>query len=338
LEAALEVRGLQHQNVHLTRQGFAKAGQEVWCQNNSGVDYPLFSVVALDSNLWPIDLEADNTLHPVGFKVSTPTAATKATGWGVITSPCIKFDPLDPTLKGVGRVLINGMTQVKVNIISETDSLARPIDGEFTRAMSSSSNGYPIVYKPGGTGDKWCIVHLAGTGAGTAGAAKARFIQFTNNQAFTRATASVGATVIEHWDGLDPGNTVTVWNTCSKWFAVQSGTCGVARLDENQDRYQIIMLWEERARFIQFTATDPIVLGNEGPYAITVNEFWDGVNPGPAAQVQNTAGLFEAVGSLAVGIARWNYEEGVYQIVHLDGRTSHTRFAIHGTGRSLSVP
>lgn len=62
---------------------------------------------------------------------------------------------------GAGNCMIIGVSRVKVDIKNESDTTAGLITGDATK-LESGKAGATILYKPAGTGVKWCLVLLGG--------------------------------------------------------------------------------------------------------------------------------------------------------------------------------
>jgi hypothetical protein len=101
---------------------------------------------------------------------------------------------------------------------------------------------------------------------------KARFFDFTLDSDLAVTDLSVEVTVGDIWDGISPGgDPITVWNTCAM-FAGDAGACGVARLDEIKDRYQIIQL-ECQAPSEQSASATPPASYADVPVKVPLSTF-----------------------------------------------------------------
>ena len=66
----------------------------------------------------------------------------------------------------VGRAWVMGLCWARIEIEDESHKHARATDGDTTKLTSvDTDSGVPIVWQPGGTGNKWCMVLLGGASA-----------------------------------------------------------------------------------------------------------------------------------------------------------------------------
>lgn len=117
----------------------------------------------------PVNLPKDNAdalyQRPIVLEGKQPGNATESggNGWGVAQSPLPD--------QGVVEVVTNGVTSVKLEVVSEDDEFAAPIDGNTSR-LKSGSTGARILWKEEQSqetnGERWAIVQLGGGGGGSA--------------------------------------------------------------------------------------------------------------------------------------------------------------------------
>lgn len=92
----------------------------------------------------------------------------------------------------LGRCAVAGVVQVKMEIVSASDTFATAKDGDLTQLKSGSSGDATILWKESGTGtNKWALVRFGAAGA----AASIRLGKVSG-------TWSKGATAsVTHWKG-----------------------------------------------------------------------------------------------------------------------------------------
>lgn len=150
--------GPEHRSTVIERPHLA-----VPCTNVSGTDLVERSVVRIvRSGLTPPTItppdedEADEViLAPPAVEIDLPTATMR--DWGVTLGPIED--------EGTGWLAIGGLVWVRIDVVSEQDQFARPVDGEPNH-LSSAQGGVPIYYRalaeetPPTTGMQWGLVML----------------------------------------------------------------------------------------------------------------------------------------------------------------------------------
>ena len=132
-------------------------------ENDSGGDLVEYGIAGIDQPSYtPPTIggsnEADDAvLQAPVVRVETATEADHA-GKFVIT--------LGPIGDGErGQAVIMGLTWCRVDLQAESDTTAGVKDGE-AEMLEGGKPGPTIVWKPSGTGEKWCLVLLGGGGGG----------------------------------------------------------------------------------------------------------------------------------------------------------------------------
>lgn len=111
----------------------------------------------------------------------------------------ITIGPIEGGGAGVGYGFIPEATWAKVLISDTGHTFAKIISGG-TVLESSDTDGLLIIWKPSGTGEKWCVIPLAGSNTSTS-TPPLRAFELTANKALSSATATA------KWLDLD-GNLV----------------------------------------------------------------------------------------------------------------------------------
>ena len=135
--------------------GFASSDSGVvMVRNDSGADRDAFNVLGID------DVEFDPATDLESFQYYpilsgiTPTVADHAGRFVVL---------LDPVAAGeIGRAVASGVVPVQVDVVAESDTFADVKDGDVASLASGATGSATILWKPAGTGLKWCIVRLGG--------------------------------------------------------------------------------------------------------------------------------------------------------------------------------
>lgn len=70
-----------------------------------------------------------------------------------------------PAAGGLARAAAAGVVPARVNVTSSAHTRAVPVPGDSEAFASAATGGYPILWKPAGTGVKWCYVLLDRGGA-----------------------------------------------------------------------------------------------------------------------------------------------------------------------------
>lgn len=126
--------------------------------NKSGYDVHEFDILGIDNSaLTPPTIGVDDSADEVIL--------------GGVQLECVELDDtehadrfvvaLEPIADGEsGRAVIAGVTWARVAIQTSDDLFADLDDSDSTKFVGSISDGEQILWKPSGTGDKWCIVLL----------------------------------------------------------------------------------------------------------------------------------------------------------------------------------
>ncbi|MCA9204001.1 MAG: hypothetical protein KDA59_13185, partial [Planctomycetales bacterium] len=71
----------------------------------------------------------------------------------------ILLEPLQPD--GIGEAVLAGVAITKVNVIRELDPFAEVVEGNTASLRSAPHGRTRILWKPPGTGVKWCVVRIS---------------------------------------------------------------------------------------------------------------------------------------------------------------------------------
>jgi len=144
----------------------------------------------------PIHTYEDKPSAPysgVKFFCELPTTETEESGFFAVTATPLAAAVGDN--QSVGYGYIPNACWAQVNVTDEAHETASLADGE-TLLQSAESGRVPIVWKPTGTGTKWCVVALS-PGGGTSGM-QGGFAFLTGDV----SAASLGASHITLGEGL----------------------------------------------------------------------------------------------------------------------------------------
>lgn len=113
-----------------------------------------FGVLALDG---PINNPADFEFEPYnGIKLRGIAPEAEEDRFAVLQCSIDQGE--------VTPAIISGPTWARVNVIDEADTVCGPIADDTSKLKSGIGNT-PIIWKEDGTGEKWAMVLLGGTGA-----------------------------------------------------------------------------------------------------------------------------------------------------------------------------
>ena len=166
------------------------------------------------------------------FQISAPASTT--------SQVAIVADPLIPN--GVGRAVISGAYLTKCTVNATTDGWLEPIVGNTDQLNSTSTRtNIRILWKEAGTGaDKYCFARLSNNPETKAGIIR---FSLSASLAVTDATASV--TVLDYYQGTDPGALTTINNlpiSTDYLFNGVTGDVGLAFADGSANKYTIFQL------------------------------------------------------------------------------------------------
>ena len=124
----------------------------VLVKNSSGSTVSRFGVLGISGVIFTPSAALASFQNQVAFTGVTPTTADHKGKFLVC---------LEPIANGkVGRAWIAGVCQVQVDV---TDAMHKFVDvknSDRTKLSSGSSGSARILYSPGGTGTKWCVVRI----------------------------------------------------------------------------------------------------------------------------------------------------------------------------------
>jgi len=128
----------------------------IWVRNNTGAALDQFGVVAIGLPIITADANENEFKQRVTFEGGTPAASD--TGQFAVVIEAI------PAGK-IGRAVIAGPVQVKVNVVDEDHEWADVKDSDASQLESGNTGTAKVLHKQSGTGTKWAIVLLAQTSA-----------------------------------------------------------------------------------------------------------------------------------------------------------------------------
>lgn len=126
--------------------------------NKSEYDVHEFDVLGIDNSaMTPPTIGVDDSANEVilgGVQIEgvEPNRSDHADAFVITLEPIAE--------NGTGRAVIVGVTWARVDITDANHNQATIDDADSTQLTSVSSNGVQIIWKPSGTGAKWCIVNL----------------------------------------------------------------------------------------------------------------------------------------------------------------------------------
>jgi hypothetical protein len=124
----------------------------VLVKNSSGSDVSRFHVLGISGVIFTPTDSLPSFQNQVAFTGVTPTTASHA-GKFVICLDAIKNGQ-------IGRAWVSGVSAVQIDITDASHEFCDVKDGDRTKLASSGSGSAMILYKPSGTGTKWCGVRF----------------------------------------------------------------------------------------------------------------------------------------------------------------------------------
>lgn len=184
--------------------------------NKSGANKREFAILGIDDAALTIpDAGSDDApdwsiLQCVALECIAADATDHATKFVVTLQPL--------AVDAVGDAVILGVTWARIDIGDEDDGYAEIYSGDSTRLQSATSGYARILWKPSGTGLKWCVVEL--------GCVSATILTALVNEASgvvpTDATFDVdGVTVLT---GSYSGTTIAGVKNTFEWTIDDNGT------------------------------------------------------------------------------------------------------------------
>lgn len=131
---------------------FAGGVPNVKVRNDSGEEVPLFGILTLGSVLFTVDdNEQEFASQPV-FRGAKPTD-------NLDNIPIICYEPISPGKIGMGFIPGHAIP-VMVDVEEEYHWFANLKEDSVEVLASHMEHGYPILWKEGGTGEKWAKILL----------------------------------------------------------------------------------------------------------------------------------------------------------------------------------
>lgn len=197
------------------------------------------------------------------------------------------------------------------------------VDLTFTVRDSLESLAAPIPVETRGfakyfaDSDEWEVVSIPTT-------QKARWIHFTLPSRLAPTDASkASCTVVDYWDGSDPGSTVTVYNIAASsayLYWGPSGGKGLACYDAEEDKYKCVKV-EQQALWIRFSLASTLTTSTASVSSCSVVDFWQGKDPGSTVTVYNEPASSNYIFSGTsgnMGLACYDEIEDKYKIVNME--------------------
>lgn len=181
----------------------------VLVKNSSGSAVGRFGVLGISGVIFTPSAALASFQDQVAFTGVTPTTADHKGKFLVC---------LDPIANGnVGRAWIAGVCQVQVDMTDAAHQFADVKNSDRTKLSSGSSGSARILYSPGGTGTKWCVVRINDPSGGD----PVRLGKTTS--AWSKGTT---ATIDLYQSGTPPSETsssTTLTNCVNKFANVATG-------------------------------------------------------------------------------------------------------------------
>lgn len=290
-----------------------------WVENESGADVTEFTPLKIKqpSFSYPDPIaggEADESiLNPQVLRVEEATSETPLDQLVFATQPIANNE--------AGLAIVFGVFPARVNIVSDSDTTCGVNPSELEK-LKSGEGEIPIVWKPAGTGDKWCLVRLGGGGGS---------VTATSNIAVVTIEVPAGSAggTIDAWDfSTTPssgGTAILLVNgALPERLEVDDGNGGTTTesIADAKDRLQITVNNILPAKLVLESL---IVLMSEGD--IKPDSEW----PGGAGDESRSPVYAMSLGALYELKGHQGYIEGEDQILfHESGHSKHDPFRFGG--------
>lgn len=150
MEVAREYLDSRHDQASGPRGMTRRRGDIIKIRNDSGSAQERFYVLKLNGlAITEIDNLEEFQNQPMLLGV-TPTATTD--------NVAVLIDPANTD--EFARAVISGIVPVQVNVTDTTHGFAVPTVSDASKLTSGTTGLFRILYKPSGTGTKWCLVRV----------------------------------------------------------------------------------------------------------------------------------------------------------------------------------
>ena len=129
----------------------------VYVKNSTAATVERLCVLGISDTL--IAASYNNFKQVVAFSGVAPSTSSHSSGRFVVTLEAIKAN-------SIGRAIVAGICQVKVNVTDTAHCFADVKNGDSTQLNSAESGPAVILYKESGTGTKWAVIRFGGSGGG----------------------------------------------------------------------------------------------------------------------------------------------------------------------------
>lgn len=124
----------------------------VLVKNSSGSTVSRFGVLGISGVIFTPSAALASFQNQVAFTGVTPTTADHKGKFLIC---------LEPIANGkVGRAWISGVCQVQIDVVDAAHGFCDVKNSDRTQLTSGGSGSARILYKPSGTGTKWCAVRM----------------------------------------------------------------------------------------------------------------------------------------------------------------------------------
>jgi hypothetical protein len=124
-------------------------------RNDSGGNLVAGNVLGISDVCFDYADEPNEFIAETQFAGITPTTASHAGKFAVLTEPIIDGES--------GQAVVYGICAAQVNIVTSGDKWCDVTNSDATKLTSGSTGSAQILFAPSGTGTKWCVIRIGGS-------------------------------------------------------------------------------------------------------------------------------------------------------------------------------
>lgn len=202
----------------------------VLVRNDSGADGDRFGILGVDSIvISPTDNIDEFQNRPI-LSVIAPAVPDHAENFVVLAEPLAHV--ATEADRPIGRAVIDGLTPVQVDVQNAGHGYALVIDGQSTKFQSAVDGPVQIIYKDGGTGDKWAVVRLGGRRShGFYAEITGRLADGTNRWKYAWSEVYKSGAGYGNWSALSGGRSGTTGSNPARNTIEDMNTGGAAHVE-----------------------------------------------------------------------------------------------------------
>jgi len=135
-------------------------GGRILVRNDSGATADRFAILGVDTIVIAESANSDQFKSRPLLSVIAPAVPTHSENFVVLAEP-LRHEATVAD-RPIGEAVIDGITVAQIDVQNAAHNFAIVVNAQSTKFESAVDGPIQIIYKDGGTGDKWAVVRLGG--------------------------------------------------------------------------------------------------------------------------------------------------------------------------------